>query len=317
MADYTFRIRLTLAPGEQLEIDTSSVDLSDLFHAQVEISSGSPEIPLRDSKRLILRGSGYGSEADALKAGQLFRDALTFTLARLQIGADFGDRAPRGFVTAHGLTLFEERIGRKALNDVHGLMVFETDYSPVMIDIGEARVIRGTSKERFLRALALAYESGSTLSERDRLSFDLFSASYFERSQDARLLTLTMAFEVLLSPLPRPAAVLDHVNNLIDLTLGSPKLLPSECDSLLGSLRWLRNESIGQAGRRLTQERLGDRQYMDMPADNFFTYCYGLRSRLIHGLEPTPTRSEVSTAAANFETMVADILAKPILEDAI
>ena len=70
MTDHTFRIRIQIAPNETINIDTSNLDLSDLAEAQIEISSGHPETPIRESKQLILRGSGYGSEDAAIEAGE-------------------------------------------------------------------------------------------------------------------------------------------------------------------------------------------------------------------------------------------------------
>jgi hypothetical protein len=55
--------------------------------------------------------------------------------------------------------------------------------------------------------------------------------------------------------------VKEHVDELVSLTKGS-SLPRKEIDSMLGTLRWLRRESVSRAGRRLA-EKLGDRRYMD------------------------------------------------------
>ena len=77
---------------------------------------------------------------------------------------------------------------------------------------------------------------------------------------------------------------------------------------MLGALRWLANESISQAGRNLSVERLGERVYMDLSSHKFFTYCYGLRSALVHGRIPYPTFDEVANTVGHLEVFVADLL---------
>jgi hypothetical protein len=88
---------------------------------------------------------------------------------------------------------------------------------------------------------------------------------------------LVMAVETLLKLQPRPESSLAHVEHLIGLTQAAD-LPKSEKSSLLDSLKWLRDQSIGQAGRALAAT-LGDRTYTDMTPPKFFAHCYDLRSR--------------------------------------
>ena len=314
---YDFRIRFILAPGEQLNIDSTDIDLSGDYHPDLVLSTGNPEKTIIQSKHLVLRGIDHLSEEEAYTKGEQVRDLLSRTLSKLHIGADFGDRTPKSGFFRPGLAMLEQESERKVLNDVHGLMTFENSPNLAFARLGDVRVIRGSNEDRFLKVFRLSCEILETLTDKERLSYDLFSASYFERSQDARLLTLVMSYEVLLEPLKRPIHVLQHVEDLIAQTKSSNSLPAEHRSSLLGSLSWLRNESISQAGRRFARERLGDQEYLEMTAEKFFTYCYGIRSRLIHGQEPIPTRNEVSLAAATLEGFVADILSGSLLESPI
>jgi hypothetical protein len=79
--------------------------------------------------------------------------------------------------------------------------------------------------------------------------------------------------------------------------------------SIIGGLKELRYESIGRSGRKLVA-RLGDRQYNDLSSIKFFNYCYGLRSDLVHGNDPRPSRSEVDLAAAGLEVLLSDLFAE-------
>jgi hypothetical protein len=87
----------------------------------------------------------------------------------------------------------------------------------------------------------------------------------------------------------------------------------SEKSSLLGSLQWLRRQSIRQAGKALAAT-LGERTYMDMTPPKFFAHCYDLRSTLVHGETPLPKRQEVDVSAAQLERFVADLLSRELLD---
>jgi len=88
-------------------------------------------------------------------------------------------------------------------------------------------------------------------------------------------------------------------------------LEPEEKNSLIGSLRWLRDESINKAGQRLTRAKLGNKSYEGKSAPDFFSAIYSLRRRLVHGKEPFPTFAETNAIAAPLEVFVSDLLTAP------
>ena len=98
---------------------------------------------------------------------------------------------------------------------------------------------------------------------------------------------LMMAIETMLFPLQdRDEATSAHVRELLSLTREAD-LPDSEKKSLLGSLEWMLKKSISQSGRRLAASLTG-RTYMNQTPQKFFTTCYDLRSRLVHGATPRP-----------------------------
>ena len=123
---------------------------------------------------------------------------------------------------------------------------------------------------------------------------------------------LVMAIETLLDPKPRPESSRAHVEHLNALTQAAD-VPNSERASLLGSLQWLRLQSIRQAGKAVAAT-LGDRTYMDMTPSKFFDHCYELRSRLVHGKPPLPERQEVDVSAAHLERFVAQLLSRELLD---
>ena len=72
-------------------------------------------------------------------------------------------------------------------------------------------------------------------------------------------------------------------------------------------------ESVGQAGRWLAHT-LGKREYMGKTAPAFFSACYELRSRLVHGHMPRPSRDDVDVTAANLELFVGHLLSGPLVD---
>lgn len=269
------------------------------------------DLPIRDSDQLALVGSGYETENDANTAGSRLQDALMVALARVRVGADFGHRAAKGMFTHHGLKWVEEQIGQRVLNNIHGLMVFQSEPKPRFASTN-GQMTRGASPEIFMSAFTQAITLQPQISERDLLAYTLFNASFFQPTADSRFLLLVMSIEALIEPALRSSDAQIHVASLIEQTKSS-SLPVEERNSILGPLRWLRRESINQAGKRLTTERLGGRVYGDKTAPEFFSYCYQMRSNLVHGNLPVPTFEEVGGVAATLEVFVSDLLTGPVL----
>jgi hypothetical protein len=230
----------------------------------------------------------------------------------VRVGADFGKRAPKGGFTKAGLEWLEQQRGQRVLNDVHGIMVFETEPQPRFASF-EASGVVGIPKERFEKLLLYALEHPRVLTDRERVSLDLFHASFFQKIADVRFLLLMMAIEALLVPAQRSPAAIQHVETIIDSTRKTCIISDAEKDSIIGSLQWLRQESINQTGRKFVAERLGSRTYSNRSASGFFSECYDLRSRLVHGRSPYPSWQEVSEVVAVLEVFVSDLLSGPLL----
>ncbi len=175
----------------------------------------------------------------------------------------------------------------------------------------------GRPGPRLVKAIEMAEEIGIEISDREKTAFELYSKSMLVAPlvADARFLMLMMAMETLIDQEPRSEAAVAHVDRMIEATRASGLSSP-EIASLGSSLKYLRDDSIGAAGRRLVRERLGERTYGDPikePAAKFFTDCYDLRSRLTHGHHPRPTFNEVNGRTAGLELMVSDLLSGELL----
>jgi len=208
--------------------------------------------------------------------------------------------------------MLQEKSGhQRVLNDMHGLTVFETEPFPRFAKMNLDYYIT-KQKEKFVETLQLSVKLRHKLLSEHRLAYDLFSASFFQPTADSRLLMLMMGVETLLKFEPRSENAQKHVHNLIRITNDSTTLTIQEKNSMIGSLKWLLNESISQAGQKLASS-LGSQKYLEMEPPKFFKYCYNLRSKLVHGSIPPPSDEEVGTAAANLESFLGDILSGPLL----
>jgi hypothetical protein len=312
---YTFRIRfnratatpiLTDAPEIQLTAPESGISLA------LRATSGKP---LKEDEQWALVGEGYGSERSAWEAGRRIQDILAVVLAKLRIGANFGNRAPihgqfiKTQFTPEGLRQTQQLLkDERHLNDDPGLSVYLSEPKPKFI-VWPMQVFWAKDPENFKDTFSgLAPERA--LTSRERVAFELFFASFFQSSADVRLLLLVMAVEALIEPRPKSTEAVAYVDDFITRIKCSAILEP-EKSSLIGSLQYIRDESITQAGKRLVERILGDAIYEGRSAPVFFSYCYNLRSRLVHG--KTPSLEEISQIGAPLEVFVSDLLTVPFL----
>lgn len=313
MTDWAFRLRFRMPRTSGLSVNDPSVDLQPVpgvgrlrLEAWPRGSGG-----IDQAEWLVVSGSAP-SEAEAVRCGQAIEQALLRSFARLRVAADFGERAPKGRWTDYGKSLIKDDRGRPVLDDEHGLMFHKAEPTPRFVSVGAPTLKVSAQLDRLRVAVGAALRLAQAVTDQERIAYDLFSASYFDASPDARLISLVSALETLIDPPERSPAARSHVESLIGATREAT-LSSGERDSLISSLRWLLKESITATGAHFVRTRLGDRSYGDHPADRLWRTSYDLRSRLVHGTVPRPSREEVGRHAANLEVMVADLLSGDLL----
>lgn len=310
---HSFRIRFIQSPTDTIQSEANELLLQAVDEKlKITLNNLKPEQPIKDAEQLSLSGHGYGSSQEALEAGQEYLQALTIALAHVRVGADFGHRTAKGVYTNEGVNWLEQEMGKRVLNNTHGLMVFSTNPKPNFVSIN-AKFIRGTNADAFKAVLLKVIAKRPLLSEREQLAYSLFNSSFFQPGTDSRFMLLVMAIEALIEPEARSTEVQKHVEKLLDQTRQS-NLEKNEIASLVGSLRWLLQESINQAGKRLVMSRLGDREYNNMSANKFFSHVYKMRNDLAHGNLPYPSFEDVGHICASLEVFVSDLLTCPIID---
>ena len=302
---WCFRVRAVLGNRCELPLPEHEWPVGDDASGHsIRLVASATDGPLNECRAFALKGMGYPSQSQAESAGQTWRTRLMRALATARIGADFGDRAPGGgHLTPHGREIFFP--GQRVLDDVHGLMTFECDPAARFASMNASGLVVAARQETLLDALD-ASTSAPLLSDEQQIAYDFYSASFNAASADARFALLMVAVESMIRPAPRTELARAHVQRLIELTNDS-SLGPEEITSINGSLKWLLDESISGAGRRLVG-RLGPQTYLDEPPERFFDRCYDVRSRLFHVTRPLPTWAEVGGLSATLELLVADLI---------
>lgn len=274
--------------------------------ATIRLRSGARGSPIKDHSRAALIGGPYPSVAEAEAVAGRAKRALLIWAVRSRIGIDLGGRPPRGVITTTGLQWLTEQSGGPVRTDVHGIDIFE-HVDGLVFATFNAEVALGKAAPAFVEQVAASITTPLSLSAKQALAGEILSASYFDASDGSRFITLITAAEALLDPKPRATAAQELVSKLIQIVHESG--LDKATRALIsGSLQRLKSESIGQAGRALADRLLPGRVYHGQPPARFFTFCYNLRSSILHnGAVPAGTKDFPSVCAAAQE-LACDLL---------
>jgi hypothetical protein len=315
MTDYSVRLRLRLSPRRALGFPEADINMPfpPCPTGYLRLVSGDSKTPIAKSKMIILRTPGFETETAAMRFGHALKHALRIALARLHIGADFGEHSPKHFITDYGIKFFAGDHPAPALRDEWGPMAFPSVPPPIFANPGNPTVLLTTQPDRFERALKLALARGLEVPEAELLAFELFSGSQFEVSERARFLSLLMAIESLLPDVPREPESLALVAHLLSEIKTWKTLDDTDRASLLGAVSRLRSQSTRTSAKALLRTRLGERHYHDKRPAAFFDQCYNLRNRLVHGSGHRPDE-EVRQVVGQLEFLVADTLAHGLLD---
>jgi hypothetical protein len=285
---WCFRIRFRMGLTVQLMVDEPEWVLTPPHETPAVTLRASQEgQPIQGAEQLVLIAKGYPDELVALSAALDWRSVIMRAFGRLAIGADFGDRAPKSAFSEAGLRQFEEANSLpRVLNDEHGIMVFSEGPTPRFASISPLTGVSITPRARVALAIEAAREA-ARLSDQEVLAYDLFGASFFQPSTDARFLMLMTALETMIERGPRP----DEGNAWVDELINQTQQADLDTE---------------QKGSRRAIEVLGSRTYQGKSAKAFFSDCYKVRSALVHG--DGPSREQVSGLVGDLEHFVGHLI---------
>jgi hypothetical protein len=301
---YRFRLRFHLPHDTNIELDDPLVEIpASLPDGAPYVLKAVGEKPIRETDALIINSRGFPTEEEAAAAGEAAKAALLYTATKLRFGVDVGRDQPMGMFGQVMKDQFRETHGGELRSDIHGLTVYDDSVETVFASIsGQGSV--GKSGAGFLQLLGHVLERSPSLSDKEKLALELFSSLHFEASLRARFLTLVTIVETLSENPSRPAKALAHVEKLEKET-EKAELEPGERASILGALKWLRVQSIGQKTRSLVSSHLGETAFGEKRADKFFADCYEVRSTMTH-YGKTP--SAINLLMPELERLVAELL---------
>lgn len=311
---YMFRFPFDLADTQRIGADGQEMLIFEDDERRVILRSGT-ELPIAQIGRLEVRGYGYGSEDEARADGARWKGATAMGLLRSNLGVDFRARHVPGHLTEEGkqhfARFFEERPGQRIESDVPDVSVFDEGSEPARFMRMFVADLQTVSQEIAPAAIRDSYDETADPDAAALVAIDMFGSYFRMPSTDAQFLSLMMALEAIIVPLPFDGVRADAVASVVTY-VRTLDLDPSARDSLATRVKNLGEESIGQAGKRVATG-LGDRQYGGRDAPSFFTYCYNMRSVIVHGSEDRPDPAVLHDATAALLSFTRDLIELHVL----
>ncbi len=307
MPEYDFRLRFHFSGRNYISSEAERLLLiQESGGASIRLCSGERGTAIKAHSRASLIGGPYPSAADAQAAAERAKRALLIWAVRNRVGIDLGGRQPRTRIYPAGLRHFEKEIGGPVRADIHGIDVYGHIDGLSFVAINADASI-GKAAAAFVEEVAAAVATPVFLNAKQELAGEILSASYFDAMDRSRFVTLITAVEALLDPPPRPAAV-QHMVERMEQIIKEGELDEGHRASMLGSLQWLKRESIGQAGRALADRLLGGKVYDGQEPARFFTFCYDLRSSILHLGKVPAEITDFLSVCTTAHTFVCDLL---------
>jgi hypothetical protein len=307
VASYDFRIRFDLSPMHRINADIERIELVNSPSGEcIRLRSNITGTPIKDHNRASIIGGSYPTEIVARQAADKSKRALLYWAIEQHAGIDFGDGKQRSVVTNQGLAFYEKQIGFPCRNDNQGIDIFEHIENLRFVSFNAAITV-GISPPNLITTFQREYQNNRLLTPKQELASEIYTGSFFDTSARSRFITLVTAIEALLEPSKRSIEIQTLVDGFETATKRTIKNVGDK-GSILGSLNWLRYQSIGQAGRELANRLLPNELFEGLSSQDFFTRCYDLRSSLLHTGTVADKLVDTAQFANGMETFVNHLL---------
>jgi hypothetical protein len=247
---------------------------------RIRLCSGIIGTPIKDHARAAVLGGSYASEVQARAAAEKSKRALLYWAIEQRLGIDFGDGKQRSIVTNAGLAMLQKQYGFLCRNDAHGIDLYEHVENLRFVSFNAKETV-GKYPPNLISTFQREYLNSRQLTEKQLLASEIYASSFFDVSARSRFITLVTAVEALLEPPKRSDEVQTLVAELEATTRQSMIDEPTK-ESIIGSLGWLRYQSIRQAGRTLVLRLIPNELFDGQSSADFFTRCYDWRSQILH-----------------------------------
>ncbi|MGO9570146.1 MAG: hypothetical protein ACLP5H_21665 [Desulfomonilaceae bacterium] len=307
MLSYNFRLSFNLRLGDRFISSASEMKLFKLRGGQIiRLSSGGRSTPIQDHSRASLVGGPFNSEDEARTAAEHTRQALLIWALRKRIGVDPGDRKIRSYLSDAGKDYFGQQPGKPVRNDLQGIDIYPDEGDVVFLRI-EAKASLAVDAQSFATDIRDISERTWNLSDKQKVAGELYCASFFDEVFRSRFITLVTAVEALLDAQQRDCAV----QTFVDQAKMSVQKLDIEAatkEALTSGLERLRQNSIGQTGREMSDQLLAGHLYGGLTPGKFFNMCYRIRNDTVHRGAPKDGEVDFLDLANNCQKFVGDLL---------
>lgn len=313
MLTYMFRMRF-FAKGQPLEYPGESQDSFSLsidgrtFNFQAIRKNE----PIKWPERHVITCGGFSTEQEAWEAGNRCKNALYMLGVKMRRSLELGNNKATSLSNEAHKRMIEDALREqgyevRCYDNVNGLAVYPESPLPYFdSEVHGYFTSEGPPRPTFDDVFEENYRLNWSMNERESLACALYGAAQTEVSARAKFLLLVSVVESLIESEERDTQTLKHVEHLIKLTEESA-LAQSAKSSLLGSLKWLRYESINHMCKELVTRHLGEKEYGGKKAQQFFRECYSIRSELLH-TGKSSKENALSTVLNDLNILVQDLL---------
>lgn len=264
-----------------------------------------------EATKFVVVSGGYKSDEDAIKNGKQLKESIRFFAVKNRLGLDLGKDKATSFLSSSAKDKMFEASGNtvKVIDDVHGLSTYSEEYPASCFSSSMIGLVNPKTKSFFTDEVANLSSSKIIVNDKIHLSMELVTASYFETTLRSRFLTLVLAAESILELEKRSDAICTNITGLID-SVKSSELDQQEKDSIIGSLKWLKKDSISIGLKKMAVKYLSEKTYNNVSAVSFIKQCYDARSKLVHDGEVNEDKYNIGILAANLEVYMTDLLSE-------
>lgn len=307
MSAFDLRVRFNLPEGFRINSEEEKLLLVELPSGiELTLATGQTGVLIKDCPRAVVTGKGFHTFEEAQAVAEKVKRILLYWSVKYRHGIDLGDGRQRSIATNAGLTLLEKEHGCPFRNDIHGIDIFEHQDNLKFVHVA----MQATAQKHpqyLVQTFLEEIDSRRTVSPKQELACELYVSSWFDVSYRSRFITLVTAVEALIEQNEHPQGVADLVCSTRKVL--EQLSLPTAVEaSIAGSLERLKRQSISQAGRELVKRLLPDSQFQGMDAERYFSYCYNLRSQILHNGTPSDDIDMLQAANAAEEFVSALLL---------
>lgn len=304
---YCFRVRFTVPSKGSFTTDEESIAFSVPYvHGGLKLSSATQGLSIGQSDRLTVSGGPFELPEQAETTAESVRAALLHRAVLMRRGIDLGQLSINSFsMSDYGKELLATNLKVAAVQEDHlGITIYSDNPKPHFLGLN-AQGLVSYRAEKLVDELVDSIGRWSFKTKKAEISSGIYAFSHFVGRAPARFLILFVCLEALFDAGMRSDEAQVHVQNLIQQTLTS-SLSTEEMNAIASSLSFLKQKSIHQTGRELAAALLPGKRYRSMLPNDFFSYLYKIRNKMVHKGSIDP--EQVHDLLGDFDQFISDML---------